>query len=388
MAYSVDLAYLDYFKNAAEGMYDRSPVQDRLKVTAFAAGTLIVGGFRIVGRVISVIIELAKVIFYSLASLFTLGNYGNAARLKDHCKLLALNMAALVAQPLQMVFHGIATVIGIITPMVAYRIMQVGTASLAWMTSQENKVWQQYDTPKVYTKISDALKSKITNIFNRSPRPVQLAMKTIVNEFSCALDSALVAPIGYANQFYSFGANPKTLTERQKKLTPILLLNGNYSHQGTFLPLLHALKLANNERPVYTINLPPNTCDPCFISPKIEAIKQQYGMASDALLDIDMVGHSMGSGLIQEICSFHTYCSFPNEGPKVKIRVAITVGAPFRSRADANIPRLAFDIIGSEDCLVNWKGVLQQQLEVKTGHLGLLFHHESLNAMTVALSVE
>jgi len=382
MPYSIDIAYLDYFKNATAGLHDSTPVKDRLKVTGLAAATALVGGLRTVSRVIEFVIEIAKVIFYSLASLFTFGNYGNLNRLKDHCKLLTLNTVALIGQPLQVIIHSLAIVIGIISPTAAYRTMQIGTTPLAWITSCENGIWQQYKTPKFYTKVTEVLTSKIISIFNQCPFAVQLAMKTILSEFSCALDSALVAPLGYMNQFHSFGANPKTLTDEQKKLTPILLLNGNYSHQGTFLPLLHALTLSNNQRPVYTINLPPNTTQPSFIASKIEAIKSQYGKPNEDQFEMDIIGHSMGSHLIQNIC-----CA-PTEEQTIQIRRAITVGTPFFSQTIAGIPKASFDIIGTKDCLNQEESTLQQehQIKIKTGHLGLLFHRKSLNAMIQLLA--
>lgn len=378
MAYSIDVAYLDYFKNAAVGLHDSTPIRDRLKATGFAAGTAFIGLFRIAIRVVKLLIEIAKVIFYSLASLFTGGAYRNANRLKDHFKLLTLNAAALVGLPLQMIIHSLAMIVGIISPKAAYRTMQIGTSFLAWITSHENEIWQHYKTPKCYTKVTEALASKITSILNHYPLVMQLVLKTILNEFSYAFDAALVAPIGYTEQFHSFGANPKSLTDEQKKLTPILLLNGNYSHQGTFLPLLYALKLTNNQRPVYSIHLPANMTHPSYIAAKIMVIKSQYGNSNHELFEIDMIGHSMGANLIQNIC----YAS--KDEHIVQIRRAITVGTPFIiSHTIANQAKVSFDIIGTEDCLVTRKSVLSQehQIEIKTGHLGLLFHHKSLNTM-------
>lgn len=204
-------------------------------------------------------------------------------------------------------------------------------------------------------------------------------MKTILNEFSYALDSALVAPLGYMDQFHSFGANPKILTDEQKELIPILLLNGNYTHQGTFLPFLHALKSSNNQRPVYTINLPPNTIEPSFIQSKIKTIKDQYEKANEGQLELDVIGHSMGSILIQNIA---------NEERMIQIRRVITIGTPFFSQAKANNFREAFDIIGTKDCLELQKSVLEKkrQIKIETGHLGLLFHHKSLNTMIQLLA--
>ena len=379
MSYSVDLSYLDYFKNAAAGLHDESPINDRLRVTGFALGTVLVGGLRTVSRVVKLVIEVTKVIFYALASLFTLGHYGNLDRLKDHCKLLTLNLAALIGQPLQIVIHSLACVLGIISPKIAYRTMQIGTTTLAWITSCENEIWQQYKTPKIYTKIIEPKTSQTTNALNQRPSVAQLAMKTILLEFSDILDSALVAPLGYMDQFHSFGANPKTLTSEQKTLIPILLLNGNYSQQGTFLPLLHALNLSNNKRPVYTINLPPNTIQPSFIASKIQEIKNQYGRADDDHFKMDLLGHSMGACLIQEICRS------PNKTP-IQIRWAVTVGMPFHAQSDT--PEESFDIIGTKDFLVPRESQLDKdrQIKIKTGHLGLLFHHKSLDAMTELLA--
>lgn len=122
MNYSIDLAYLDYFKNAAAGLDDSTLIENRLKVTGLAVGTALFGGLRIAGRVIKLVIKITKVIFYSLASLFTLGSYGNLNRLKNHCKLLTFNIAALIVQPLQVVIHSLAISLGIISPTAAYRI--------------------------------------------------------------------------------------------------------------------------------------------------------------------------------------------------------------------------------------------------------------------------
>lgn len=375
MSYSVDLAYLDYFKIEAEGIYDNTFIGGRLKAVGFAAGTAFIGGVRTGGRVVTLVIEIAKVIFYSMTSLFTWGHYGNLNRLKDHSKLLALNMTGLVGQPLQVIIHSLAIIIGIISPTVAHRMMQLGTTPLAWITSYENKIWQQYKAPQVYTKVTEALTAKITALFDN--RPVMLAIKTMLHEFSYSLDATLVYPLSCTDSFHSFGANPKTLTEEQKKLTPILLLNANYCHQGSFLPLLHALKLSNLKQPVYTINLPPDTLDPAFIASKIAAIKKQYGNKGD--FEIDMVGHSMGASLIEEICI---------EG-RIQIRRAITVGMPSILETITRKAKTAVKIIGKKDCFVEEEDMVTPgylKIRVNTGHLGLLFHPKSLNAMTRLLA--
>lgn len=362
MSFSVDVCYADYFKRAARGNYNSGILKDRLIATAMGAGTAFAGIFRTLGRIINLVIEVAKVVFYAFATLFTLGKYGNDKRLIGHCKLLALNASGLVAQPLQVAIHSLAAIVGIVCPKAAYRMMQAASTPLAWITSHENKIWEEYEKPKTYTKIIETIKDKMTSKFDHFSWAVEITMKTLINEFSPAFDSALVAPLGFMDHFHSFGANPSTLTDEQKKLTPILLLNGNYSHQATFEPLLCALKKAGNKRPVYTINLPPHTVDPNFILPKIRSIMQQYDSEND--FEIDMVGHSMGAGLIG---------NFARARPEgIKLAQAITVGSPTLKNNDD-----ALNITGTKDCLIPSIG----DLEIETGHLGLLFHPESLTAM-------
>lgn len=382
MAYSVDCAYVDYFKCAAEGKYDSGILKDRLKVTAMASGTALAGGFRTVGRVINLVTEVAKVLFYALASAFTLGKFGNANRLKDHCKLLVLNTAALVAQPLQVAMHTLAIAVGIANPKAANRLMQGASTPLAWITSQENKIKQQYNTPDIYTKFSNSIQGKMLNMFKNCSWAVEMAMTAIVTEFPEALESGLVAPLGFMNPFHLYGSNPQNLTDEQKSLTPILLLNGNFSHQATFLPLLRALQESGNKRPVYTINLPPNSSfDTDLITEKVASILKQYEADEDSPFEIDMIGHSMGSGLIQNFCQEKSEDS--HYASNVHVGRVITIGSPNSYPATQKVAKVVNDVIGKKDLLVPFKGSLEDEnkQEIDTGHLGLLFHPESLQAI-------
>jgi hypothetical protein len=97
---------------------------------------------------------------------------------------------------------------------------------------------------------------------------------------------------------------------------------------------------------------------------------------------MDLIGHSMGSDAIQNIC-----CAMLKK-QTIQIRRAITVGTPFYSQSIANIPKESFDIIGTKDCLSERESILQnnRQIKIKTGHLSLLFHHKSLHTMTQLLT--
>ncbi len=371
IAYSTDQAYLSFYQSAAAGHYDTNFVADRLRVCSFAAGTSLFGVVRTGGRIINLIIEIAKVIFYSAASLVTLGKFYNFERLKDHSALLALNIAALVAQPLQIAIHMTAIGVGLINPKIAYHMMQVGAAPLSLITGYENQIWNNYRTPEICDQISDAIKTKASVAFQNAPWVVEMIALTIINEFSDAFASALVAPLGFMEPFRIFKANPEFLTDEQKELIPILLLNGNYSHQGTFLPLLHALDQAGNTRAVYTINLPPNSLTNAPIVEKVNDIKKQYGKQDDNSFKIDMIGHSMGSGCIQYLDSKQI---------NFKVHRGITVGSPFYYK---DVCEKHFDITAKKDLLIRSKSTLEEsfQKDIDTGHLGLLFNQESLLAM-------
>ena len=369
MAFSVDKAYLEYFKCAAEGAYNSSFLNDRLAVTAMGAGTAAAGAFRVLGRVIHVIIEVAKVAFYILATVFTFGAFGNGKRLLDHCNFLCLDLSALIAQPLQVTIQVLATFAGLISPMIGYRLMQGGTSPLALITGAERKIWQEYKTPKIYETLTNPLKTIIPQFFKDRSIPQRIVIN-LLDEFTEAFTSVALAPLGYMKRFYLFGANPRFLTEKQKQLVPILVLNGNHSHQGSFLPLMHALKECGNERPVYSFTL-YNTDDLSPIINKIESIRKQYGLEKDAF-KIDLVGSSMGAYFIDELVN--------NNPSYTLVRRVITLGTPMSS---VPINCEPFDVMGTKDRICSDKSILDQahQVEIDTGHSGLLHDPRSLNTI-------
>lgn len=373
--YTTDAAYLHYYKSAASGNYDSGFLKDRIRTVGVASATAAVGAVRCLGRIISVITELAKVAIYALASLITLGRTGeNTKRLQDHCRLFVLNSAALLAQPLQLAAHTIAIAVGVIHPKTAYHLMQASSTPLTLITSQEKQIWHNYKTPEIYEKLSNILKTKIMSLFSNAHWAVEMAITTLVYEFPHALASGVAAPLGFMEPFRIFNANPVSLTDEQKKLIPILLLNGNYSHQATFLPLLHAFDQSGNKRPIYTINIPPNSvCDTDRVKEKVKSIKELYNKTDDTAFRIDMLGHSMGSGIIQVLSGQKT---------DFKINRIVTVGAPL-SFASKEAFTQAFDVTGKKDLLVWTTSRLDEKhsKEIDTGHLGLLFHPESLQTM-------
>jgi hypothetical protein len=400
MAYSVDLGYKEYFKCAAEGKYDNGFLKDRAIVIGMAAGTIVYGALRTISRVVYLVIEIAKVVFYAFAAI---SGDVNRKRLISHCQLLGLNAAAFVAIPLQLAIHAVALLVGIISPKAAYRMMQVGTTPIAFITSHEKKIDQEYQTPEVYIKITDALKEKIANSIN-IPNPFgKKGVYSILDEFSEALNFGLVAPLGMMNKFHLFGTNPIRLTPEQWVLPPILLLHGNYSNPTTLLPLMHALEKAGNKRAVYTAYLPPNNILPDSVIETILHIKGRHPKP------LDMVGYSMGSDCIQELLDinyFHILADLNARdvhmiqdaqkekgynpylekfsSPLKKCGRVITIGTPLYIDLEKLQNIKAFDIIGSRDRLAHSnKSKLEanQYKVINTGHLGLMFHPDSLQAM-------
>ncbi len=375
MTYSFDLAFREHFKCHAEGIYSDGFLMGRLKVVAMAAGTAAFATVRTAGRIANLINEIAKVLFYSLASLFPLGNYGNPKRLSDHCKLLGLNCAALLALPLQVIVHSLAISVGVISPKAAYRMMQGATLPIAEITSAEQKIWQGYKAPETINKV---------------------LKKTYLCEVSCFLQYIPIVILGFGKNFHLFGANPTVLTQEQKGLRPILLFHGNGRHtnQSNWSPFLHFLKKNGNQRPVYTINLPARPCyasneerakesqdDLERILPKIHEIRLMYGKKDFHSLQIDMMGHSMGSQNIQELSQNREYLL------TFKIHNLVTVGTPFRFHA-AFISGDVCDITCNWDQIYPYKSRLEtNERTFETGHGGIMYLEESLQAMQDFLNI-
>lgn len=396
MTYSVDVAYMEYFKCAADGKYDSGFFMDRLMVTAISTGSTFFGLLRIVGRVINLINEIVKVVFYTFASLFTLGKHGNKERLKDHCKLLLLNTAGFAAQSIQISIYALVIIVGITNPKEANRIMQIATKPIARITSYENEIYHQYKTPKILEKIEH----KIAHIFDDYKEHIKLKATAayLVYELDFIIDAALLFPLGFMHRFHLHSANPVTLTEEQKKLTPILLLHGNGAHQATWLALLHAMEKLENKRPVYTLNLPRDCTDTTSIRDKITSMKEQY--QGDDAFEVDLIGHSMGSNLIQNLSRnwLQPHELQPNENGtwmhtlplNFKINRAITAGTPFYYGNEEKCRKIV-NITGTKDLIAEIFGSIaakyERGIEINTGHSGLIAHPDGLRAILRSLDL-
>ncbi len=370
--YNYDVAYREFFHRAECGDYDRGFLHDRLQVVSVGAATSCFASARTLFRVVELIVDIAQVCLYATAMYWTM------PQLRDNLLLLGLNIAAISALPLQVVINAVAIGVGIISPKAAYWMMHKASLPLTAITTQETYISHHYKTPEVITQLKRRIVSPLIHALEDSSHMVKCAGLTVLFEFSDALSSGIVAPLAFLGPFQLFQANPKELSSEQKEQIPILLLNGNYSHQATFLPLLHAFSESQNKRPIYTINLPPESLisSQASILEKVEEIKRTYGRGEDENFAIDMVGHSMGSSCIQIL---------PSDKP-FRLRKIVTIGTPMW-QDPKHISDEAFDITGSYDYLSFIKGRLdaEHSKEIETGHLGLLFHPKSLQTIQEVL---
>lgn len=371
-AYSIDLAYCEHFRCHAAGLYADHPLIARLKVTSMAIGTAAFAAVRTIGRVGNLVIKIAKIVFYCLACLFS----ENSNRLKDHAKLLFLNASALAYLPLQAAIHTTAIVMGLISPKTAYRMLEKATYPIATITSRENQIWRDYKTPGIYHRIVNQIRfSQIPYYFQAIP----------------------AIPLGRGKQFHLFGANPTVLSDNQKKQRPILLFHGNghFTNQSTWLPFLHFHQEQKNRKAVFTLNMPAwpieNTKDErekehqidlTYILPKIEEIRSLFKLKANEPLEIDLMGHSRGSQIIQRL-AIDTFSQF-------QIYNLVTVGTPFWRSQLVNVKGDVYDITGDSDYIYPLKSRLLNQKNqtaiLNAGHSDIMLREDSLKSMQVFLN--
>lgn len=106
---------------------------------------------------------------------------------------------------------------------------------------------------------------------------------------------------GLAQDFHYYNANPTSLSPEQAKKPATILLHAYASNQGEWIPFLQWFddynKLASESEqsgPIFTLNYRENSGQADLIK-KIEEIKQLYAKAGKADVQLNLVGHSLGS---------------------------------------------------------------------------------------------
>lgn len=187
-------------------------------------------------------------------------------------------------------------------------------------------------------------------------------------ELPQALKIGFFSVLGWKKHFNFYDLNPKSITSDQAELRPILLIHGNLHNQSVWLEFAKMLKTAKLG-PVYTVNLPsglPGDKDVEILNKKYAEIKEQYKIQGKKIPKVNLVGYSKG-GCISE-------CILKGR-PDIFDKI-ITVGYTRQFINDNNqLESRIFEITGKFDALISKKSSLpsNQQLEVDTGHLGLVF---------------
>lgn len=173
---------------------------------------------------------------------------------------------------------------------------------------------------------------------------------TFLTEPFYAVFLGVVFPAGYIEPFTFYGLNPDHDTRK-----PVLLLHGNHSNQSAWLPFASAFQEEGKWR-VYTINLSSNQATEEELLKIGEKLDEIGGV-------VDLVGYSRGGRIAHLVAA-----KYPEKVGKI-----ITLGAPLTAKETPVNP--VFEIIAEYDVLNPRPSLLpsERHLEIKTGHLGLLF---------------
>ncbi len=114
-------------------------------------------------------------------------------------------------------------------------------------------------------------------------------------EFITSIWAGLDVYRGKVEHFTQYGMNPKSLSEEQKKQTPVLLLHGRDGSQGMFSSMGQYFQ-ENKAGPMFSINLADGElteADFKVVNDKINEIQALYGRE----VKIDLIGYSRGAEL-------------------------------------------------------------------------------------------
>lgn len=211
------------------------------------------------------------------------------------------------------------------------------------------------------------------------------------NKLSMIVASLLAEPVdsiiqgirmirGGNKEYHVYGANPKSLTEEQKKLRPVLCLHGYSHNQSAFEQLLFDLKNRLPNQPVFTLKLIDIEVNDVIdakeelrqkeISSEIVSIKKLY--ENDSIEPI-IIGHSSGA---DSAANYKNRLLVDNSNSSTST-MCLLLGANIYSKDknDKHISAQYDEILTlpSEEKLVNKPDNFFEK-SFATAHLGLLTH--------------
>lgn len=223
------------------------------------------------------------------------------------------------------------------------------------------------------------VKQFTTNLQEHGLIKTGLVVAAFATEPMDALLSGLRMNRGERRHFHEYGTNPTQLTQHQASKRPVLLLHGDKHNQSAFIPMLDYFHQKHYDGPIFTVNL-PSVEDKALrhqvLDQKIEAIDALYKQrgvqphAGEPHLRSCIIGHSWGA---DEAIELEDRDSTP--------RPLVLMGALKHSKR--NQPQIYIN--ATVDMILSLPSEIMDNIQpvgdviqLKTGHLGLLSHPDSL----------
>lgn len=190
--------------------------------------------------------------------------------------------------------------------------------------------------------------------------------------------------------------NLKQLSPTQQKTSFVVLLHGDGSKASIFKPMISAINQAHPEKPIFAFDIA--TEDGTMKRKKhldavFEQLKQVLALyPQNALPPITLIGHSSGGDFIAPLAEKLWKA---NINPQI---TAIKIGSLFKNTCKGNhtLSKALFfgrstnpnfiEIVGKQDVLEGRVSYMANQIHIPTGHVGLLFHPETLSKVNQLIS--
>lgn len=173
--------------------------------------------------------------------------------------------------------------------------------------------------------------------------------------------------------------NPISLSKKQLKHSPVLLIHGDHSNSSIFAPLIEQITRDSPHKPIFTIEL--SSADGIvsaknhlhILLAKVKEIEALY--PSFAAVKISFIGHSSGGDVLGPLIEVMLQ---ENMRPGAMIKIGSIFKESEAKEFRCYSHGIALEIVGTKDIFEGARSFLPTKLVVVTGHLGLLFHKSVL----------